>query len=141
VDNREMPDISLQHMMAVMLVDRTASFQAAHDTARMQDAQILRQRAKVELIPDADLERMYPKRETIVEVTLNDGTHLTERVEAVRGTSDNPMSRDEVLAKCHDLMAPPLGAVKTKKLIDTLMNIEMLTNIRELRPLLQRDST
>jgi 2-methylcitrate dehydratase PrpD len=141
VDNREMPDISLQHMMAVMLVDRTASFQAAHDKARMQDAQILRQRAKVELIPDADLERMYPKRETIVEVTLNDGTHLTERVEAVRGTSDNPMSRDEVLAKCHDLMAPPLGAVKTKKLIDTLMNIEMLTNIRELRPLLQRDST
>jgi 2-methylcitrate dehydratase PrpD len=141
VDNRQMPDISLQHMMAVMLVDKTASFQAAHDKARMQDAQILRQRAKVELIPDADLERMYPKRETIVEVTLNDGTHLTERVEAVRGTSDNPMSRDEVLAKCHDLMAPPLGAVKTKKLIDTLMNIEMLDNIRKLRPLLQRDST
>ena len=31
VDNRDMPDICLQHMMAVMLVDGTASFAAAHD--------------------------------------------------------------------------------------------------------------
>ena len=33
VNNREMPDISLQHMVAVMLVDKTASFHAAHDKA------------------------------------------------------------------------------------------------------------
>jgi hypothetical protein len=31
VDNREIPDICLQHMMAVMLIDKTASFTAAHD--------------------------------------------------------------------------------------------------------------
>ena len=31
VNNREMPDISLQHMIAVMLLDKTASFAAAHD--------------------------------------------------------------------------------------------------------------
>ena len=33
VDNREMPDICLQHMVAVMLLDKTASFPAAHDKA------------------------------------------------------------------------------------------------------------
>ena len=37
VDNRDMPDICLQHMMAVMLVDGTASFASAHDKARMKD--------------------------------------------------------------------------------------------------------
>src|SRR5262249_26725664 len=47
VDNREIPDICLQHMIAVMLVDKTVSFHAAHDKPRMQDAAILRQRAKV----------------------------------------------------------------------------------------------
>jgi 2-methylcitrate dehydratase PrpD len=139
VDNREMPDISLQHMMAVMLIDKTASFQAAHDKPRMQNADILKQRAKVELIPDEELERMYPKRETIVVVTLNDGTQLTERVEAVRGTSDNPMTRDEVLTKCRDLITPQLGAPKAGKLIDKIMNIETVNNLRELRPLLQKD--
>ena len=40
-----------------------------------------------------------PNRVAIVEVTLNDGTKLTERVEAVRGTPENPMSREEVVAK------------------------------------------
>ena len=38
VDNRDIPDICLQHMVAVMLIDGTASFAAAHDSARMQDA-------------------------------------------------------------------------------------------------------
>ena len=31
VNNRDIPDICLQHMMAVMLIDGTASFAAAHD--------------------------------------------------------------------------------------------------------------
>src|SRR6202022_103713 len=52
VDNREMPDICLQHMVAVMLLDKTASFAAAHNKARMQDPGVLRLRAKVQLIPD-----------------------------------------------------------------------------------------
>ena len=33
VNNREMPDISLQHMIAVMLLDKTVSFRSAHDQA------------------------------------------------------------------------------------------------------------
>jgi 2-methylcitrate dehydratase PrpD len=137
VNNREMPDICLQHMVAIMLIDKTASFQAAHDKTRMQDAGVLRQRAKVQLIPDEEMERRYPKREALVEVTLNDGTQLSERVEAVRGTSDNPMTRDEVVAKCRELTAPRLGADKSRKLIESVLNIESVRNLRELRPLLQ----
>ncbi len=138
VNNREMPDISLQHMIAVMLLDKTASFAAAHDKPRMQDAAVLRERAKVELVPDEELERLYPKRETIVEVTFTDGAKLTERVEAVRGTSDNPMTRAEVVAKARDLIAPVLGAPKAAKLIETALNLENVKSIGELRPLLQR---
>ncbi len=92
VNNRTMPDISLQHMIAVMLIDKTVSFRSAHDKSRMQDPAVLRQRAKVRLIPDEALERLYPKRVAIVEVTLKDGTHLIQRVDAVRGTAENPMS-------------------------------------------------
>jgi 2-methylcitrate dehydratase PrpD len=132
-----MPDICLQHMVAVMLIDRTASFAAAHDKPRMQDAAILRERAKVTLAPDEGLEKLIPSRVTIVEVTLADGTKLVERVDAVRGTSDNPMTRDEVVAKARDLMTPRLGAGTTGKLIDAILNIERIGDVRELRPLLQ----
>jgi len=137
VNNREMPDICLQHMVAVMLIDKTASFAAAHDIPRMRDSRVLALRAKVQLIPDQDLERLYPKRETLVQVTLNDGTQLNERVEAVRGTPENPMTRAEVVAKCRDLTAPRLGAEKSAQLIEKLLAIENVGNVRELRPLLQ----
>jgi len=138
VNNREMPDICLQHMVAVMIIDKTASFKAAHDKPRMQDPEVLRVRAKVQLIGDDELEKLIPKRVSIVEVTLNDGTKLTERVETVRGTPENPMSREEVVAKARDLIVPVLGHTKCDALIEKLLSLENLKNILEIRPLLQR---
>ena len=78
VNNREIPDICLQHMVAVMLLDKTASFAAAHDKPRMQDPAVLKQRAKVELVLDEELERLMPQRQAIVE------DHLERRLEAHR---------------------------------------------------------
>jgi 2-methylcitrate dehydratase PrpD len=138
VDNRDIPDICLQHMLAVMLLDGTASFRAAHYQARMQDAAVLRQRAKVRYMPDEALAALLPVRVAVVEVTLTDGTKLTDRVEAVRGTVRNPMDRDEIVAKARDLIAPVLGAGKAEELIDAVLGIEALQDIRRLRPLLQR---
>ena len=65
-----------------------------------------------------------PQRQAIVEVTLNDGSRLTERVEAVRGTAENPMTRDEVVRKCRDLTAPVLGAAVADRLIQTVLTLE-----------------
>ncbi|MBV9537402.1 MAG: MmgE/PrpD family protein [Acidisphaera sp.] len=138
VDNREMPDICLQHMIAVMLLDKTASFQAAHDKPRMSDPAVLRARAKVQLIPSDELEALEPARQAIVEITLNDGTVLSDRVTAVRGTAENPMTRDEVVAKCRDLVEPVLGQARTAKLIDAVLGIEQVKDVRELRPALQK---
>jgi 2-methylcitrate dehydratase PrpD len=138
VDNRDIPDICLQHMVAVMLIDKTVSFQAAHDKARMQDAAVLKQRAKVNLVRDDELAKLLPARETVVEIDLNDGTHLSERVSAVRGTPRNPMNRDEVIGKARDLIVPVLGRDTATRLTDTIFDIESLTDIRILRRLLQR---
>src|SRR6266436_9532775 len=138
VNNRDMPDICLQHLVAVMLLDKTVSFRAAHDKARMQDPAVLRERVKVQLVPDADLERMIPVRVAVVELTLMDGTQLTERVEHVRGTPENPMTREEVVAKARELMAPVLGDETCSKLIERVLALDTVKDIRELRPLLSR---
>ena len=137
VNNRDMPDICLQHLVAIMLVDKTVSFHAAHNKARMQDPAVLRERAKVQLVPDAELEKLIPVRVAIVEVTLTDGTQLSERVEHVRGTPENPMTRDEVIAKARELMTPVLGAKVCSNLIDRVVVLEDVKDIRELRPLLR----
>jgi 2-methylcitrate dehydratase PrpD len=138
VDNREIPDICLQHIIAVMLIDKTVSFRSAHGKRRMQDPEVLRQRAKVRLLPDEELGRLMPRRQSIVDITLVDGTTLHEHVDSVRGTAFNPMTSDEVRAKARDLMTPVLGQASTSKLIEQIFGLEKVTDIRELRPLLQK---
>ena len=137
VDNREIPDICLQHMVAVMLLDKTVSFHAAHDKSRMQDASVLRQRSKVNLVRDEELAKLLPSRETVVEVELNDGAKPSEHVSAVRGTPRNPMTKEEVVEKASDLITPVLGRDASSRLIETVFGIETVTDIRNLRRLLQ----
>jgi 2-methylcitrate dehydratase PrpD len=137
VDNRDIPDICLQQMLAVMLLDKTVSFRAAHDKPRMKDVAVLDQRARISLVGDEELAKLLPVRVTIVEIELADGTHLSERVEAVRGTPRNPMSRPEVIAKARDLIVPVLGREISERLIETVYAIETVADVRGLRPLIQ----
>ncbi len=137
VDNRDMPDICMQHMIAVMLLDKTVSFVSAHDKPRMTDAAVVKQRAKVTLVPDEELEKLLPKRVAIVDATLTDGRKLTRRVDAVRGTAQNPMTRSEIVSKARDLMEPELGASSTSSLIEKVLTLDSVKQVTELRPFLQ----
>ena len=40
-DNRNMPDICMQHMCAVMLLDGIVTFESSHDERRMRDPEVL----------------------------------------------------------------------------------------------------
>lgn len=103
----------------------------------MKDPSVLRERAKVTLIPDAELERLMPLRVAIVEITLGDGTQLRQRVDSVRGTPENPMTREEILAKARDLITPVLGPEKCSALLHKIFDLESVSDIRTLRSLLQ----
>ena len=138
VDNRDMPDISLQHMVAVMITDGTVTFHSAHDQTRMQEAGVRELRSRVRMVYDDALQRLYPARVAIVAVTTTDGGTYTQRVDAVRGSAENPMSTEEVVTKARDLMTPILGAEQSGKLIDAVMNVEKISNVRSLGPMLQR---
>lgn len=138
VNNRAIPSICMQHLVALFVVKKTVSFDSAHDLGLMTDPAVLKVRAKVQMTPDVELERLYPQRQGIVAVTLSDGSTLTERVTAVRGTAENPMTRAEIVTKATDLMAPRLGATKCDRLVESILNIETIENVRTLRPFLQR---
>jgi len=137
VNNRKMPDINTQYLVAVILLDGNITLDTANDIARMTSPAVLRERAKVKLLPSEELERMLPVRGAIVDVALTDGTHLTERVSHVRGSFMNPMTGEEVATKTGDLVTPVLGGAKTSALIEKVFNLEKITDIRELRPFLQ----
>jgi 2-methylcitrate dehydratase PrpD len=136
-NNRDMPDICMQHLCAVMLLDGTVSFKSSHDEKRMRDKRILALRNKITLMGDDELTRAMPSRQGIVELTLRGGRELRHHMKAVRGTAENPMARAEVDAKGYDLLAPVLGTARARKLCETLWNLERAPDVRKLRPLLQ----
>jgi 2-methylcitrate dehydratase PrpD len=121
VDNRSMPDVCLQHLLAVTLVDSGLSFASAHDYERMSDPAVLAMRSRIQAVPSAELTRAVPARQAIVEIETTKGERLVHRTRAVRGTPDNPMSSEEVAAKARDLMAPVLGPAQTDRLADAVM--------------------
>jgi 2-methylcitrate dehydratase PrpD len=137
VDNRDMPDICMQHMCAIMLIDGIVTFESSHDEKRMKDRKVLDLRSRIELYGDEALTRAMPSRQGIVELTLADGRALKTHVKAVRGTSDNPMTRAEVDEKCFHLLSPILGKKRARLLCDTVWTLEDVSSLRSLRPLLR----
>jgi 2-methylcitrate dehydratase PrpD len=137
VDNSDPPDINIQFVMALMLIDKTATFQSVHDKQRMQDPAILKLRQTVRLEAPAPASS-GGERLPLLEVTLTDGRKLTQDTGAVLGTIGNPMTREQLAAKCRELMTPVLGSAQCQRLVDRSLALEQVKDVRELRPLLQR---
>jgi 2-methylcitrate dehydratase PrpD len=136
-NNRNMPDICMQHMCAIMLIDGIVTFESAHDDKRMKNPKVLAVRSRITLHGDDTLTAALPSRQGILELKLKDGRELRNHVTAVRGTAQNPMARAEVDEKCYHLMAPILGKTRARKLCDAVWSIEKINDVRKLRPLLQ----
>jgi 2-methylcitrate dehydratase PrpD len=137
VDNRAMPDVCAQYLVAVTILDGTLSFAAAHDEARMNEAVVQALRARIALIPSPELTVAAPARQAIAEIDMADGRRLRHHAKSVRGTPENPMTDAEIEAKALDLVAPIIGRERGECLIAAVGALEGIGSVRELRPLLR----
>ncbi len=137
VSNKDMPDVCVEHLAAIAVLDGGVSFEAAHDYARMKDPAVLAFRQRIELVPDPALTKAVPARQAIVEIETTSGSRLRHHAKAVRGTPENPMTESEVEAKALDLIMPVIGEDRSKRLIAALGKLADIRSVRELRPLLQ----
>lgn len=127
ITNRHMPEICVEHLVSLMLVDGDVTFSSAHDYARMSDERVLAVRRKVELVPSAEMTRTPPPRQARVDIELEDGRKLSHFTGAVLGTPDNPMSRADVAEKSIRVAAPALGEAGARKLVDAVWDIESVS--------------
>jgi 2-methylcitrate dehydratase PrpD len=137
VDRTPAPDVNVQHLLAMLLLDGTLTFRSIHDHDRMRDPKILALRAKIQVVPSDELLHARPRRQAIVEVETREGARHTHRIVAVRGTADNPMERAEVEAKARDLMSGVLGRRRTERLIEAIRDLAAVKDMARLRPLWQ----
>lgn len=136
VDHRDMPDVNLQHQLALMLMDGSVGFYSSHDAARMRDPAIAALRTRIAIRPRTDGDFLQNMRQAIVTVTTHDGRSLADHTRHVRGTPANPMTPQEICDKATVLMEPVLGPVRTGQLVAQVLEIERSQDVRALRPLL-----
>ena len=137
VDNRSIPDICLQHLVAMMIVDGGATFASIHDAARMHDPMVLAMRARIAAVPNQELVSAVPARQAIVTIETGDGRRLSHRTFEVRGTPGNPMTAGEVAAKALELTAPVLGEDRARALVAAVSGLNTPEPVSRLRTLLQ----
>src|SRR3546814_14984927 len=90
VNDRDMPDVCLQHLLALTLVDGGLTFASSHDSARMADPEILAVRRRIAAIPSAELTAARPARQAIVQIDSVHGRRPNPRPCAVLGPPANP---------------------------------------------------
>ena len=127
VNDSAMPDVNLQYLIAVALIDGTVSFAASHSYDRMKDAQVLMMKQRVELIGDRGLMDPAAPRSANVEVRLRDGRTVNHFTRHAPGTKENPLDTAAVAAKARALMAPVLGAQKCEQVITRINTLETST--------------
>ena len=136
VSNRAMPDVNIQYVLAVGLIDGTISFEDSHSQARMKDPQVLAVKERVELVADRSLLDPAAPRSGRVEVTLRDGRTVTHFTRHPPGTRENPLDTDGVNEKARGLIEPVLGRDRTTGIIQMVNQLETVGNIRDLVRLL-----
>jgi len=131
-----MPALNLPYLAAVILEDGDLSFNMAQSHERMMTETIREKMDYVSLIHDPSQEKEPRVESAIVKVILKNGKHHEIFVEHVLGFPERPMNREDVENKARSLITPILGHSKTNKLIDTIWNLESLSNVHILIPLL-----
>lgn len=132
VNNRKMPDVNVQYMVASILIDGKLTFELAHDYERFRNPRVLALKDKVQLIGDQAMERSGHRFQGLVEVTFKGGKTLREHVIGCRGRPEHPMSPEEVEKKAAWLMEPVLGKRNSDQIIESIRQIERVANVREL---------
>jgi 2-methylcitrate dehydratase PrpD len=136
VNDRSMPDINCQHIIALALVDGGVSFEDSHSYERMTDPKVQAAKARVQLIAEPALMDPTARRSGRVEVKLTDGRTVSHFTPHAPGTKENPLDTDRVNQKARLLMAPVLGDERTEELIRRVNTLEELNDVRSLRPFL-----
>jgi 2-methylcitrate dehydratase PrpD len=136
VNNRSMPDVNCQHMVAMALVDGKVTFASTRSYQRMSDPAVLEMKERVNLVADPTLMNPEAPRSAKVEVVLKDGRTLNHFTPHAYGTKQNPMDSESLNTKVRDLMEPVLGQSRTEGVIDRLNTLEGVANVQELLPFL-----
>jgi 2-methylcitrate dehydratase PrpD len=121
VNDREIPSISAQHLIAVHLIRKTMGYEEAHNENLFNDPDVVNLRKKIKAISSEELAMARPERQSKITIILNNGKELFYHAKSVRGTPDNQMNEDDIVAKAKRLLSV-FKTSQTDDLIDLILH-------------------
>jgi 2-methylcitrate dehydratase PrpD len=104
----------------------------------LQDPEMLALADKVTWELDPEAERVYPKAYPATLVAeCNNGKTYQAHVDFPKGDPENPATYEDIVTKFHFLTEKYFSSEKRKKIIDTVNQIEKVSNIAQLADLLR----
>ncbi|MFX1532354.1 MAG: hypothetical protein ACFFBC_14650 [Promethearchaeota archaeon] len=128
--------LNLPYLAAVILEDGDLSFNMAQSHERMSTETIREKMDHITLIHDPNQEKEPRVESAQVKVILKNDERHEIFIEHVLGFPERPMNHQDVENKAKSLITPILGRSKASKLIETIWNLETLSNIKIIIPLL-----
>jgi 2-methylcitrate dehydratase PrpD len=123
---------SVSYCVAVALVLGSVRLRAFEPQA-LRDPVTDAVERKVTVIPDAEMERVFPaQRRAIVTVVDRAGRRHEVRRDTRKGDPDDPLSDSELAGKYADLAEPVLGPALSSRLAAQLWRLDQLTAVRDL---------
>ncbi|MBI2163442.1 MAG: MmgE/PrpD family protein [candidate division NC10 bacterium] len=128
---------SMEFCMAILLLEQKAGLpEFTDEVVNRPDVQAMIQKVDFGVHPDAEAAG-YDKMTTIIEITLTGGRTISGRADFGKGSPANPMSYEEVADKFRGCAAfSRWPSDKTERVINLVMRLEDLSDVRELTALL-----
>ena len=116
---KETADHSLPYCIAAALVDGNV-LPSSFDEERLKDPRIWTMLGKITVVADPEIDRIFPgTKRAIVSITTVAGQVYTAQVDHAKGSPENPMSDEEVVAKFSSNAEGVMQREQRERLIDS----------------------
>jgi 2-methylcitrate dehydratase len=138
--SKETADHSLPYVIAAAVVDRQVT-PLQFTPEKIMEPKIREQLRKVEVIADAEIEKVFPAlQRVVVTIRRKDGREFTRQLDYPKGDPRNPLSDAEIEEKFSALAEGVLSDRAQKKVKEAVWELEKARSVSELMALLKADA-
>jgi len=135
---KETADHSLPYCLAAVAADGGV-YPGSFEQEKLFDPRIRRLLELIEVVADAEIDAMFPgTKRAIATIDTTDGRTFTATVDHAKGSPQNPMSDDELIAKFRANAAGVMDAARQDKIIEASWGFDQLADVGEYMALLVR---
>jgi 2-methylcitrate dehydratase len=136
---KETADHSLPYCIAAAIVNGNV-LPSSFEEEKLRDPRIWATLPKIKVVADPEIDGLFPAvKRAIVRITTTDGATYEEQVDHAKGSPENPMSDDELVAKFRANAAGALTPEQQGQVIEATWTLEDFADVGEYMQLLTGD--